>query len=171
MAQIAEAADTAHGSFYNHFSSKDDILAAVFEDTLTLQFSLLEERNRGVEDPAERVSVAHRHLLAAVRADPDWGWLILRLDVPYGIVEDVLGADATNDLQAGIRTGRFAVASPAVALHAAGGALIGLVHLILRDGLGDEADVAHAEGVLRSFGVEPREAAAIARRPLPEPAA
>ena len=167
IAEIAEHADTAHGSFYNHFSTKDEILAAVFEDTLTGQLRRLEARRAGITDPAERVAVAHRHLLAAVREDPEWGWLIVRLPLPHTIVATVLGEDAGADLDDGLAAGRFAVADPQVALHATGGALLGVMVLLLETGAGPGADEAHAAGVLRSFGVAPAEAAAIAARPLP----
>src|ERR1044072_5918534 len=79
IAQIAQEADTAHGSFYNHFRTKEEILEAVFEDTLTEHSRHLADRRRDVDDPAERVAIGHRHLLQAVRDDPDWGWLLVRL--------------------------------------------------------------------------------------------
>lgn len=167
IAEIAERADTAHGSFYNHFSTKDEILGAVFEDTLTEQLGQLAERRAGVTDPAERVAVAHRHLLAAVRADPEWGWLLVRLPLPHSIIATVLGDDAGADLQDGLASGRFAVDDPDVALHATGGALLGIMVLILEAGAGPAADEAHAAGVLRSLGLPPAEAAEIAARPLP----
>ena len=169
IAQIAEEADTAHGSFYNHFRTKDEVLAAIFEETLSRQLEILEARRGGVEDPAERVSIGHRNLLASVRTDAEWGWLLLRLEIPHRIVGRVLGKDAMKDLRTGIETGRFKVADPEVALNASGGALIGVVHLILDEGRGEDADVAHVEGVLRSLGLRPAEAARIARKPLPEP--
>ena len=167
IAEIAERADTAHGSFYNHFSTKDEILAAVFEDTLTDQLRRLEARRDGITDVAERVAVAHRHLLAAVRADPEWGWLLVRLPLPHSIIATVLGDDAGADLEEGLTAGRFAVDDPVVALHAMGGALLGIMVLILETGAGPAADEAHAAGVLRSLGLPVPEAAAIAARPLP----
>ena len=42
-----------------------------------------------------------------------------------------------------------------------------MVQGILRDEFGPDDDYAHAEGILRSFGVPAGEAAEIARRPLP----
>lgn len=167
IAEIGENADTAHGSFYNHFSTKDEILAAVFEDALTDQFRLLEERRAAVTDPAERVAVAHRHLLAAVREDPGWGWLIVRLPLPHTVVAAVLGDDAGADLRDGLAAGRFRVDDPVVALHASGGALLGIMVLVLEGGAGPDADSAHAAGVLRMFGLPPDDAARIAARPLP----
>ncbi|HVP02754.1 MAG TPA: helix-turn-helix domain-containing protein [Solirubrobacteraceae bacterium] len=167
IAEIAARADTAHGSFYNHFSSKEEILSAVFEDTLAEQLRLLEERRAGVTDPAERVAVAHRLLLAAVRADPEWGWLLVRLPLPHAILAAVLGDDAEADLRDGIAAGRFDVEDIAVALHASGGALLGTMALMLTGGGGAEAERMHAAGVLRMLGLAPGEAAAIAARALP----
>ena len=168
VAAIAEQADTGHGSFYNHFATKEEILTAVLEGSLTEQLDLLRTRHQGIEDPAERVSIGHRHVLAAARADPDWGWLILRLDIPYRVIEAVFRGDAMRDLQEGIESGRFSVTDPTVSLLASGGSLIGIMHLILRESLGEDADIAHAEGVLRSFGLVASDAREVARRALPE---
>jgi hypothetical protein len=42
------------------------------------------------------------------------------------------------------------------------------MHGVLEGEVGREPDVEHAEGVLRSFGLDPKAAAEVARRPLPE---
>jgi hypothetical protein len=58
--------------------------------------------------------------------------------------------------------------NPTLALNASAGALFAVIHAqLLGEGSGN-ADSEHAEGVLRSFGLDPVEAAVIARRPLPE---
>jgi AcrR family transcriptional regulator len=167
MRDIAAEADVALGSFYNYFRTKEDVLARLIEDALSEQLRLLALRQGQVEDMAERVTIAHRHLLAAVRADPDWGRLLVRLDADHGIVEAALGEAAMADLRRGLESGRFAVADPRLALVASGGALLGVIQGVVRGEFDAEADCAHAEGVLRSFGVPPRQAARIARRPLP----
>jgi AcrR family transcriptional regulator len=163
----AAQADTALGSFYNYFRTKDELLGALLEDALTDQLRQLEARRGGVADVAERVSIAHRHLLASVRADPDWGWLLVRLDVDHQVLDAALGARAAGDLQEGLGSGRFSVGNPPVALSASGGALLGMVQGVVRGEFTADDDCAHAEGVLRSFGVPSREAAEVARRPLP----
>lgn len=165
---IAGDADTALGSFYNYFRTKEDVLAALMEDALAEQLTLLERRWRRIDDVAECVSIAHRHLLAAVHDDNEWGWLLVRLDVEHRIIDHVLAASAMSDLRKGIDAGRFEVADPDVALQASGGALLGVMHAALRGLLSPGYDSAHAEGVLRSFGIPQAEAREIARRPLPE---
>jgi len=168
IARIADGADIAIGSFYNYFRTKEELLDALLEEELAGQLALLQQRQAQVEDPAEKISVAHRHLVRAAASDPDWAWLMVRLEVPYRIAWSVLGAAASRDLEEGIAEGRFEVADLALALKASGGALFAVIHAELMGELRPGADSAHAEGVLRSFGLDREEADEIARRPLPE---
>jgi AcrR family transcriptional regulator len=168
IAEIAEQADIAIGSFYNYFATKEELLEALLAAELSKQPELLQIRQSQVRDPAEKISVAHRHLVRVAAADPDWAWLFLRLDVPYRVAWSTLGEAAEDDLREGLQAGRFHVANPALALSASGGALLAVIHAQLDGAISPEADSEHAEGVLRSFGVDRAEAAEIARRPLPE---
>ena len=70
-----------------------------------------------VDDVAERVSIAHRHLVAAAAQDADWGWLLVRLDVDHHMIDSVLRRRAADDLRQGIRSGRFSVSNPPLALR------------------------------------------------------
>jgi AcrR family transcriptional regulator len=171
IAEIAAHADIAIGSFYNYFRTKEELLDALLEAELTKQLELLQRRQAQVEDPAEKISVAHRHLVRVAQSDADWAWLMIRLEVPYRVAWSVLGDAAAADLHAGLQAGRFDVANPRLALNASGGALFAVIHAQLVGEGGEHADAEHAEGVLRSFGVGRKEAARIARRPLPDPAA
>jgi AcrR family transcriptional regulator len=170
IAQIAEHADIAIGSFYNYFRTKEELLDALLEEELSAQLALLELRQARVDDPAEKISIAHRHLVRAAQSDSDWAWLLVRLEVPFRVAQSVLGQSARSDLHSAIDAGRFHVADPALALNASGGALFAVIHAQLVGERSDQADMLHAEGVLRSFGLDRSEAAEIARRPLPEPA-
>ena len=169
IAQIAEHADIAIGSFYNYFRTKDELLDALLEEELSAQLALLELRQAHVKDPAEKISIAHRHLVRVAQSDSDWAWLLVRLEVPFRVAWSVLGQSARSDLRSAIEAGRFHVADPALALNASGGALFAVIHAQLVGEGSEQADVLHAEGVLRSFGLDRSEAAEIARRPLPEP--
>jgi AcrR family transcriptional regulator len=167
IAEIAEHADIAIGSFYNYFSTKDELLDALIEQALSEQLRLLRGRQAHVSDPAEKISIAHRHLVLVAGADSDWAWLLVRLEFPRRVASAVLADAARRDLRAGIRAGRFRVTNPTLALTASGGALFAVIHAQLLGEGSRNADSEHAEGVLRSFGLDPVEAAVIARRPLP----
>jgi AcrR family transcriptional regulator len=167
IAEIAEEADIAVGSFYNYFETKEDLLTALLASALAEQLALLQERQAEVDDPAEKISLAHRHLVHLAASDPNLAWLLVRFEVPHRIGQAALGKAAREDIQAGIEAGRFTLENPEVALQASGGALLAVVHSVLLGELDPTCDVAHAAGVLRSLGLPPAEAAEIARRPLP----
>jgi AcrR family transcriptional regulator len=165
--EITEDADVGFGSFYNHFDSKDAIARAVLAEAVAAQGAELDTLTAELEDPAEVISVAHRYFVARARADPDWGWLLVRLDVSHNIMLEALGPLARRDLARGIRAGRLQVANKRTALFAAGGALLAVMRAVL-DGQAPKAvDRYHAEGVLRLFGLSAQDAEAVASRPMP----
>jgi AcrR family transcriptional regulator len=166
--EITDEADVGFGSFYNHFDSKEAIVAAVIEEAARAIGAAIDAATAELDDPAEIVAVAHRTLLARAAADPESGWLIVRLEITHDLATAALGPFALRDLERGIRRGRFSFDDPRLALAATGGALLGVVRLVLRGTAGEDAATQHAAGVLRLLGVPPDEAAAIAARPLPQ---
>lgn len=168
IAAIAERADVGFGSFYNHFESKDQIAVAAIEALLAEVGPTIVAATSGLEDPAERVSAAHRYLIARARREPVWAWLVLRLDVAFPLAKDALIAYARGDLEDGILGGRFSPADSEVVLAASAGALLGVVRGVVERELEGDADVRHADGVLRMLGLSPDDAAEVAARELPE---
>src|SRR5271166_663693 len=57
IAEIAEQADIAIGSFYNYFRTKEELLDALIEEALSEQLRLLQRRQLQVSDPAEMISI------------------------------------------------------------------------------------------------------------------
>jgi AcrR family transcriptional regulator len=167
IAEIAEEADIAVGSFYNYFATKEELLAAVLASALSEQLEVLGERQAAADDPAEKIAIAHRHLVRLATANPELAWLLVRFEVPHRVGQSTLADSAREDIRAGIAAGRFDLEGPEVALQASGGALLAVIHSVLLGDLGVDSDVEHAAGVLRSLGLPPAEAAEIARRPLP----
>jgi AcrR family transcriptional regulator len=165
--EITEEADVGFGSFYNHFASKEEIVEAVLAQTIEAQGAALEQLTSGLDDPAEVVAVAHRHFVRLASSDPDWGWLLVRLDISHRLAFAALGPFARRDLGRGLQESRFDVPNATVALDQAGGALLAVMRSVLDGTAPTDADIYHAEGVLRLFGLTPADAAAVARRPLP----
>ena len=115
--------------------------------------------------------MAHRYFVRLARADPDWAWLLVRLDVSHNVLLEALGPYARRDLARGIRAGRLRVADKRTALFAAGGALLAVMRAVLDGQAPKEAERYHAEGILRLFGLSATDAAAVAARPMPTPPA
>ena len=165
--EITEEADVGFGSFYNHFASKEEVIEAVLAETIGAQGAEIDALTAELEDPAEIISAAHRSFVRRARSDPDWGWLLLRLDVSHKVLLAALGPYARRDMRNGIRAGRFNVPHEQVALYAVGGALLSVMRAVLDGAAPKDADIYHAEGVLRLLGLPAEEAALIARRKLP----
>ncbi len=165
--EITDVADVGFGSFYNHFKSKEEIVEAVLTDTLAAQGATVAALTGGVEDPAEVVAVAHRHFVELARTDPDWAWLLIRLDLSQKLALGALGPFADRDIAIGIKAGRFRVANRRVAMLDAGGALLSVMRDVLDGRAPKDAGRLHAEGVLRLLGLTAEDAAEVARRPMP----
>ena len=89
------------------------------------------------------------------------------MDVSHNVTLAALGPFAQQDIDRGIKTGRFNVPNKRVALFAAGGALLGVMRAVLDGHAPKNADRHHAELVLRLLGLAPEDAAEIARRNMP----
>ena len=166
--EITEKADVGFGSFYNHFESKEAIVEAVLGEEIAAQGTAVQSVTAGLNDPAEIVAVAHRYFVNRAWSDPDWGWLLIHLDLSQKISLEALGPFARQDLERGIRAGRFRVPNVRVALFATGGALLGVMRDVLDGHAPKDADRHHAEGVLRMLGLAVEDAAEVARRPMPK---
>ena len=166
--EITEHADVGFGSFYNHFDSKDAIVEAVLKETIAAQGQAVAALTAEMEDPAEVIAAAHRYFVRRARTDPDWGWLLVRLDTSHNVVLSVLGPLAQRDLRKGIADGRLQVSHERVALFATGGAMLAVMRAVLDGQAPKDADIRHAEGILRMLGLSADDAAAVARRPLPK---
>jgi AcrR family transcriptional regulator len=165
--EITEEADVGFGSFYNHFESKEAIAEAVLVEAVFSQGAEIDALTSQLEDPAEIISAAHRTFVRRAISDPDWGWLLVRLNVSHNAVLAALEPYARRDLRAAVKAGRVRVANEQIALLAAAGALLAVMRAVLEGQAPNRADIHHAEGVLRMFGLAPDEAAEVARRPLP----
>ncbi|GLZ09793.1 TetR family transcriptional regulator [Actinomadura sp. NBRC 104425] len=167
--QITDAADVGFGSFYNHFSGKDELFSAAIADVLEEHGRLMDERTAGLDDPAEVFAASWRLTARLVHTHPQMARILARTGLSYLDSDHGIARRALRDIRRATEAGRFHVDKPYVALAAAGGSLLGLLHLWLEHpGLIDDAACDElAEQVLRMFGMSREAAHAIAHRPLP----
>jgi AcrR family transcriptional regulator len=78
-------------SFDNHFPTKEALIEAVLTDTVTAQGTEIDALTAHLDDPAEIISAAHSSFVRRARDDPDWSWLLVRLDVSHNILHAALG--------------------------------------------------------------------------------
>ncbi len=169
MAAIADRAGVALGSFYNHFGSRDELVAAVVETNLdTLAATAVEVRPG--EDAAHVVSVATRRFVRLAYDDPEVARLAVNLNRDDARIVRVSAPYAREALRRGMDSGRFDIPDIEVSFAFIAGGALTLMHTILagdRPLPGPDADVAFAQAALCSLGVRRRDARRISALPLP----
>ena len=94
--EITDEADVGFGSFYNHFDSKDAIVAAVAHEAAAAMGTAIDVATGSLDDPAEVVAVAHRSLISRAAEDPEFGWLLVRLEITHDLASSTLGPHAID---------------------------------------------------------------------------
>ena len=165
---ITDAADVGFGSFYNHFATKEDIVAAAMDEAVESFGAAADGLAHTITDPAEVVAASTRHAIRRAASDEAWGWFLVRtaLARDHGLKRG-LGPRLARDIKLGVESKRFAVDDPVAAGLAAGGAILALMAARLHGDIGDDAGERAAALVLRLLGLPAAEARAIAHRPLP----
>jgi len=166
---VRDAASLARGSFYNYFSTFEDMLKAMassIADELNREQSALFD---GLEDPAERICRNIQYSIARLEPDRSCSGVVVRVMPLVGALTPHMRAHAEAALADVIAKGYVDVpaAGPAMDLG------LGLVVMMLRRAMteGLAADDIAAAGLifLRAFGVPEARARAIAYSPLPSP--
>ncbi|MFF8193187.1 TetR/AcrR family transcriptional regulator [Streptomyces bobili] len=167
--EITEAADVGFGSFYNHFTSKDELFDAAVALTLEEHGALLESVVGDLKDPAEIFAASVRLTARLQRTHTQIARILVRTGMPYLTSDSGLAPRAMRDLQAAADDGRLDIDDPHTAVAMVGGTLLGVLHLLETR---PDLDAEHvsdqlATRLLRMFGMTCTEAQEIASRPLP----
>jgi len=167
ISEITDAADLGAGTFYNYFSSRDEIVEAVAEASIESVGAALDRLTADMPDPAEVFASSLRHLVLRATTDPVWGWFIVRMGAAHPTLIAILGPRAARDLRRGVEAGRFSIPDIDIATSCTFGALISALHLVLSTDQPEGTDQLFARTMLAMAGVDAREAEEVAARPLP----
>jgi AcrR family transcriptional regulator len=167
--EITDAADVGFGSFYNHFESKEALFRVAVESTVEDWALLRDQIVAGFDDPAEVFAVSFRMAGRLQRQAPELARALLNSGLGVLTHDQGLAPRARRDIVAATEAGRFDVEDPDIALMAAGGSLLGLLHWLDVHADADAAALSDemAERILRMFGLTKREARKLCTRPLP----
>lgn len=168
--EITQAADVGMGSFYNHFSSKEQLFAAAVTDALDDLGALLDGFTGSISDPAEAFATNYRLSGRLFRYRPQEAALLLAHADSLILSDRGLSPRARRDIAAAIDQGRFTIGDPELGLAIAGGMFIGLTTL-LRERPERDTDAtvdAVTERLLRTLGMTPKQASTLCRKPLPD---
>jgi AcrR family transcriptional regulator len=167
--EITEKADIGFGSFYNHFTSKEQLFQVASAEVLERWGQMIDDACAGITDPAEVFAVSFRISGRLGWTHPDVARFLTGrgldlLGAPYG-----LAPRALRDIKAGQAAGCFTIPDAEVGLSGVAGALLGLLrqHQQHPGRLDEGAVDLFAEAVLRLLGVDAAEAARLVALPLP----
>ncbi len=165
---ITEAADVGFGSFYNHFSSKEEILTVATKELFELIGTQIDTIIGEIADPLEALAVAIRLLVSMVIRQEEWAKFIVRFSTVPGYKEIGLFPRLSRDIQAAEAAGRLPLGDSRTATFAVAGALVFLVNALLEGDLPRAgAPERIAAMVLRVLGANDVEATELVNKPLP----
>ena len=166
IGDVAARAGVAHGTFYNYFADRDELLDALVAHSVE-EFASAAARDVDEPDPAMRFARISARALVAAADSPSFIRGLLRLEAAQrALLIDGPLAYLRHDLVAGHRSGRFPEAPDDASIDVVLGALL----LAARRVIAGESDADYPARVIRrllmALGVEGGEAASIARRAI-----
>jgi len=165
--EITDEADVGFGSFYNHFESKEAIVAAVMETHIERIGGALDEIAAHVSDPAEVLSASIRFTLRKVEKDPQWGWFLIRAGLGGDPLSIGVVRRMARDIAAAAKAGRGSKLDVDGVVTATSGAMLACIAASLTGRMKRAAPERSAALALRLLGLPPAEAEEVARRRLP----
>jgi AcrR family transcriptional regulator len=167
--QITEAADVGFGSFYNHFTSKDDLFDTAALDVLDETGQVLDQLSDSAADPAAAFANSVRLVARFAASRPEIARILVGNGMSFLDSDRGLAPRVLRDIEAAIAAGRFTIDNPPLALAMTAGSLLAALHLSLtRPGFADESTWDQlTEQLLRMLGMTPAQARKLASSPLP----
>lgn len=165
---ITEEADVGFGSFYNYFSSKNEIATCVFEaraEEIAAVGDMIAEREN---DAATAVAYIQRVFLTKAVTDPVWAWFIVHANYSIPEMTRVFMEHGKRDITRGIEQGRFAVPSTDTAMRLVLAGLQGMMRAILEKDVTTASVDETIEYLLKMLGLDPAEARLLSRKKLPK---
>ncbi len=159
IAEIIEEAGVGVGSFYNHFSSKEDMAQAVFSAHVEAYGADMERIVRRSPNVAAVTCYAYRRVIEKAEKDKVWAAFIVQLEPAMQMLDRLQRPHARIGLGIGVAAGVLTVGNIEAGITAINGMEVAMVRAMLA------GEISHKEAhksvifPLRMFGVAEAEAA------------
>ncbi|HEY0299974.1 MAG TPA: TetR/AcrR family transcriptional regulator [Rhizomicrobium sp.] len=163
--EIVARADTAKGSFYNHFADKDALAREIARGVRGEIEREIDTVNAGIADPAARVARALCVFSKFARLHPDRIRAISHFHSGATDPAAPLNAGVRRDVTEGIESGRFSTTAPEAAILLVIGTVQASFHraLVTGEAAMRRTTPAMAALLLRGLGLKTAEAETVAR--------
>jgi AcrR family transcriptional regulator len=168
--EITEMAGVAQGSFYNHFTSKDELFDTAIMVTIEAHADFIERVTAGLTDPLEVYVVGIRHTGRLAAQMPVMRALIVNTGLRLVTADFGLTPRAQRDLAAAHEARRVRVTDLERTQAIVGAMVLGLFAYIEAHPDVDAAAATDdlARDVLSVLGLDRAEAETLVNRPLPD---
>ena len=166
IAEIIDAAGVGVGSFYNHFSGKEDLARSVFLAKVDEFGVELETVATTAPDIAAATCFVYRRLLERAAEDQAWAGFILQLEPLFRMFDRLMRPHARIGLGIGMRDGNFQIDDLEAAISAIHATMLAVTQAML---VGDiSLQRAHRSSclALRMLGVPEERARDLSRMPM-----
>lgn len=160
-------AGVSRGTFYKHFDTRHELMAALWEQFGREPYRETWEAYAGVTDRAERVMIGVKHQLLRAMQSPAWGWLVLRIWIDEDAMYRDIQVLASADIEAGRREGRFILADKDIACDLVFGALMAATKALMTAPQRADFIEEVCAMILRMLGIDIEESRRIAALPIP----
>lgn len=165
---ITDEADLGFGTFYNHFTSKEELFSLASDEVQEQWGRELDAACEGVDDPAMAFTTKFRLAARAGRSHPDRARFLTELGLEALQRTDGLGPRARRDLGDAFAQGSLSHPHPPTALAAVAATLLRILEeqLANPDAVDDEVVDKVAESLLVMLGASHAAARALVAAPL-----
>ncbi|WP_322054308.1 TetR/AcrR family transcriptional regulator [Paraburkholderia bannensis] len=163
---ITAQAGVAFGSFYNYFSTKEEIARAVFVEDMLAIADLLDRIRPADADIAVIVGLNVRQVMLHTLQDPIWGWFFINAASSVGDLVETMGGRLARDIRIGVDTGRFQCADVLAAMDCIIGGALHVMRQILEKRRTVETVDRFTEFALRGLGIRDADVGAIMKEVL-----
>ena len=158
ISDITTAAGLANGTFYNHFTDKDEILREAAYGLGLEVARQLDAEMVGIDDAARRVVTATSRFIAILMIEPDWAAVLLgSADHLPGMREEMFRY-LRGDIELGVAQGRFNAEVTAFLLDQVAALIAVAIRVQLQEGADPTVTRQVCENILRLLGMPPARA-------------
>jgi AcrR family transcriptional regulator len=166
---ICEEADVSRGTFYNYFSSVDELFRALaFEISHSFNTATRAVFTRAPAG-ALRSAMALRYYLHKTRDDPAWGWAMVNLSAGGPIFGEETFRYATVSIDEGLVTEQFRLDSLEIGRDIMMGSTLSAMITLLRSDQPQEYPERMVAQIMRALGVSETLVDKCVSQPLPDP--
>lgn len=161
-------ANVSRGTFYNHFSTREALLEALWTTRGHDPFAEILLACSAIVSPAEHLSTVTRLVLRQAISNATWGWLVVALSAERATVNEDLREYPLPDLRAGEAAGIFHYDDLACAADLVVGTVRSGLQALLKERRAPHYAESMSKMVLMALGVTKADADRISHKPLLE---